>query len=128
MRAAQILTMAILVLGISGSARAQICDGALAVRINQSGLDFVVKQVQPLIPSSVAIPAVDKVVLDWPMTKDDLRVVTQAMTAIGAAMLNASGLDVVSHNCSDASSCSALPISPGTSLGVAGGIRVWTVT
>ena len=81
MRAAQILTMAILVLGISGSARAQICDGALAVRINQSGLDFVVKQVQPLIPSSVAIPAVDKVVLDWPMTKDDLRVVTQAMTA-----------------------------------------------
>jgi len=72
---------AIVLLGIGGTAQAQVCDGALALRVNQSGLDFIVKQVQPLIPTSVTIPAIDKVVVDWPMTSDDLAVKTQPMTA-----------------------------------------------
>ena len=80
MRAGSIIT-AFVLLGISGAAQAQICDGALALRVNQSGLDFIVKQVQPLIPTSLTIPAIDKVVVDWPLTKDDLAVKTQPMTA-----------------------------------------------
>ena len=81
MRAWMFLTAFLLVGIFGGEAEAQVCDGALAVRVNQKGLDFIVQQVKPLIPTSLTIPAIDKVVVDWPLTKDDLAVQTQPMKA-----------------------------------------------
>jgi len=48
-----------------------ICDSALALRVNQRGLDFVVDQVKPLIPNKLDIPPISQVVVDWPLTDSD---------------------------------------------------------
>jgi hypothetical protein len=54
-----------------GWANAPICNGAVALRVNQKGLDFVLEQVKPLIPHTIDTPAIDQVVVDWPLTDSD---------------------------------------------------------
>lgn len=58
-----------------------ICERAVALRVNQRGLDFIVSQVKPLIPKSLEVPAIDQVVVDWPLTESDARVQISPMTA-----------------------------------------------
>ncbi len=72
---------AVALLGLSHSAQAELCHQSVAVRINSSGLDFVAQKVEALLPTEVAVPALDAVVVDWPMTADDARVQTDPMAA-----------------------------------------------
>lgn len=67
--------------GAGGIARAQVCDSALALRVNDKGMTFIADQVRPLIPSRIEIPAVSQVVVNWPLTDQDAEVRTQPMTA-----------------------------------------------
>lgn len=69
------------VISLAGSARAQICGQSVALRVNSAGLDFIGQQVLPLIPTQIDLPAVDQVVMDWPLTSDDARVVVSGLTA-----------------------------------------------
>lgn len=62
-------------------AEAPICDAAMALRVNQRGLDFIVDMAKPLIPSQVDVPAISKVVVDWPLTDSDAEVVITGTTA-----------------------------------------------
>ncbi|MCA9664065.1 MAG: hypothetical protein KC503_00710 [Myxococcales bacterium] len=55
-------------------AHAQMCSRALSVRIGPRGLGFIAETVKPLVPTSIDVPDVDKVVLDWPITDNDARV------------------------------------------------------
>lgn len=75
-----LLWVAIIIM-MTGSARAQICGKSVALRVNTQGLNFVGEQVLPLIPTEIDIPAVDKVIVDWPLTSDDARVVLTGLTA-----------------------------------------------
>jgi hypothetical protein len=69
------------VLGVATSAWAvPVCERAVALRVNQSGLDFVVQQVKPLVPTAIEVPAIDQVVVDWPLTSSDARVQIPALT------------------------------------------------
>ncbi len=70
-----------LLLVVSAAAQAQVCDGALAVQVQDRGLALVAQVVRPLVPTQIEIPALDKVVVDWPLTSNDARVVTSAMKA-----------------------------------------------
>ena len=45
-----------------------ICDNAMALRVNQQGLDFITTQVKPLVPDSIDIPPISQMVVDWPLT------------------------------------------------------------
>ena len=65
---------ALLVLcGLAGPAQAApMCDGAMQVRVNQGGLDFVIKHVKPLLPTSLDIPATH--VDDWPVSNTKIDV------------------------------------------------------
>jgi len=69
------------VVGLSSTAAAQVCEHSVALRVNERGLDFVTQLVRPMIPTSVAIPAVDQAVLDWPLTDDDARVQLAGLNA-----------------------------------------------
>ncbi len=76
-----ILTLGLAVL-LGGSAAAQpLCHGALRLRVNDKGLAFIGEQVRPLVPKSVAIPAIKKSVLDWPVAKSDAIVETTLQPA-----------------------------------------------
>ena len=70
-----------LLASLPSSARAQVCGNAVALRVNQGGLDFVAQQVGEVIPSQIAIPDVDKVVVDWPLTDKDARVQIHGLAA-----------------------------------------------
>ena len=60
-----------LLLGSWSRADEPICNGAVALRVNQKGLDFVLDQVKPMIPHTLDTPAIDQVVVDWPLTDSD---------------------------------------------------------
>ncbi len=63
------------------AAAAPSCERSVALRVNQRGLDFVVSQVKLLIPSTLEVPAIDQVVVDWPLTDSDARVQIAPLTA-----------------------------------------------
>jgi hypothetical protein len=67
-------------LAAAGTARADLCERALAVRVNERGLDLVTKLVRPMLPEVIAIPALDEVVLSWP-TGDDARLQVPELSA-----------------------------------------------
>ncbi|MBW2733056.1 MAG: hypothetical protein JRH20_11750 [Deltaproteobacteria bacterium] len=62
-------------------ARAELCDGAVVARVNDSGLNFIAQQIIPFIPETLTVPATSGVVVDWPLTEDDATVVTPDLTA-----------------------------------------------
>jgi hypothetical protein len=55
-------------------ARADICPGAVAVRVNEHGLRFIGTQVKKLIPTRIDVPALSGTVIDWPLTRADATV------------------------------------------------------
>jgi hypothetical protein len=74
--------VALVSVGLLGAAAsAQVCDRAVALRVNKKGLELIAKEVKALVPSAITIPAASKVVVDWPLTSSDATVVTSEMTA-----------------------------------------------
>jgi hypothetical protein len=80
MRVGQIISALVIVLGVGSTAKAEpICGGAMALRVNDPGLSFLVEEIRPMVPDTIDVPAITKVVVDWPMTEDDATVQTQPM-------------------------------------------------
>jgi hypothetical protein len=73
---ARAIAVVVVLLGSSWAAvvQAQVCKGAMALRVNESGLAFIGEQVRPLIPSKLDLPAVAATVVDWPLTESDATV------------------------------------------------------
>jgi MYXO-CTERM domain-containing protein len=63
-------------------ANAPICDQALALRVNNRGLGFVIEQVKPLIPSQIDVPAITQTLVDWPLTDSDAVVHIASTSAV----------------------------------------------
>jgi len=76
-----IIVLGLLTSIVTPAAAQPMCSGALRLRVNESGLKFIAQQVKPLVPSSVAIPAIKKSVIDWPIASKDAIVETQAQNA-----------------------------------------------
>ena len=76
-----LITLGLLVAFSSTAAAQPICKGALRLRVNEKGLAFIAKQVIPLVPKSVAIPAIKKSVVNWPIAKNDAIVETALQPA-----------------------------------------------
>jgi hypothetical protein len=78
---ASLVLLAVAALPHLARAEAPVCDAAMALRVNQSGLDFIVDMAKPLIPSQIDVPPISQVVVDWPVTDSDAEVVITGTTA-----------------------------------------------
>lgn len=78
---ASLSAVTLAIFGIVSPVRAEVCGGAVALRVNDSGLRFVAEQAKPFVPTSVALPAIRKTVVDWPLTADDAVVDIAALEA-----------------------------------------------
>lgn len=77
----QLAAVALVIVGLTRPVRAEVCGGAVALRVNDSGLRFVAEQAKPFVPETVALPAIRKTVVDWPLTADDAVVDIAALNA-----------------------------------------------
>ncbi|MCC6746938.1 MAG: hypothetical protein IT371_04720 [Deltaproteobacteria bacterium] len=79
-RRLSMISAAVLAALLAPPARAQVCERSLALRVNTRGLAFVAEQVKARVPTELALPAVKKTVVDWPLTDKDAEVQIDGLT------------------------------------------------
>jgi hypothetical protein len=124
----------------AASANAEICPNAVALRVNDSGLRFIAQQAKPLVPKSVALPAISSSVVGVsvqvaPLTASielstlELSIKNSALRLSGRADVTTGGaVSVGSSQCTANVQLRSLSLDAGLKVDTLGGrVRV-TVT